>query len=282
MNNTGKILLGAGVGAFVGYILGTILADQIAPEYYTDEELDELEQNKRETIAYAELTEKYKEGSKPEKKLKPGLHINKDDGEKTNMGQKKNYAGMFEPKEPLEKLVRKYNQGEVDDEEDYLEDEEDYELVDNDEPSWEVEESDSNDFDEYEAMRDETKPYFLSEDEYDDNATGFKQVILKYYEGDDVVTDENNLPLNGNVERVVGDEALISFGLFSSDFDVVHVCNPKLKGEYKIVRHSGAYSDATFGPVKPAKDKSPSIEIHNVFKDAANGLLNDDEGDDEN
>ena len=237
MSRTSSFIFGACVGALVGWVAGELLADVFAPEYYSEEELEEL----------SEVLEDYIPEDGEIKTETKGIEP---------MGKKRNYQEYFkkagEEKEPLEQLINKHNDP------DYVEpDEED-----------EDEELDGEEVvdDSYVAYIDNINPeediYLMTKEDFETNDTGFTQTTLLYYPEDDVLTDVKDKALR-NIEKTLGTDALVSFGLYSDDIDVVYVCNPKLKGEYEVIRQEGSYSEKVLG-----KPKKKAVVHHNVFDDA--------------
>lgn len=252
MNNTGKILLSAAVGAGVGWIVGEILADHFAPEYYTEEELGALIEANGEIL---EENNYHLDQIKPVKTIddiRETMYVSKD---------KKDYTKYFskEEKEPLEKLVRKYNEDEL------IEDEDNEEL--DEEITYEAMEDDSYleevDLD----NRDKTQPYIMTIDEWVANETDLPQITLCYYPEDDILTDSKDRPLN-SVEKLLGPDALDNFGTFSEDNSIVYVCNPRVQAEYEVINMEGSYHDLVIGGLakkSKAKPKQGVAVVTNIF-----------------
>jgi len=248
-----KIFAGFLLGAIAGYLVGDLIAYYVAPEYYTEEELEELENYKN---LYGDPAAK-----EPQDHIHVGVTSHQPTEEEKNM-RKVNYSSYFgdgEEKPPVEELVAKYNDPEyVEPDEDEDDEFEDLEDVETDVPL--------NDLDTLLENRDENDIYIMTPEEYAENASGFKQITLNYYNQDDVLTYENDQPLeSGRVEKVIGDAALLSFGLYSDDPSVVYVCNPHLKGEYEIIlQEEVSYEEKMTGTI-PAQIK-PKV-VHNAFED---------------
>ena len=86
-------------------------------------------------------------------------------------------------------------------------------------------------------------PYVIHVDEFNDNELEFTQSTLTYYEGDDILTDEHDVPVY-NYKTLVGE---ISFGKGSGDPNVFYVRNPKIEAEYEILRDRGHYAVEVLG-----------------------------------
>lgn len=98
----------------------------------------------------------------------------------------------------------------------------------------------------YEAevtKRTKTEPYILHKDEFFDDEEGYIQLTLTYYEGDDILVDEEEAPIY-NHASVVGP---LKFGHGSGDPNVFYVRNDKRRCEYEILRHEGLYSREVLG-----------------------------------
>lgn len=79
----------------------------------------------------------------------------------------------------------------------------------------------------------------ISPEEYGDNIDEYEPVSLTYY-ADGVLADEMDEPID-DIESVVGDEALHTFGEYENDS--VFVRNNYTKRDYEILRDTRAYSE---------------------------------------
>lgn len=93
------------------------------------------------------------------------------------------------------------------------------------------------------ANRDSTHPYILHQDEYMNDEMGFTQSTLTYYDGDQILADEQDVPVY-NHERVVGE---LKFGHGSNDPNVVYVRNENARAEYEILLFSGYFEREVLG-----------------------------------
>lgn len=87
------------------------------------------------------------------------------------------------------------------------------------------------------------KPYVIHRDEYEDNEDDYSQSTLTYYEGDDVLVDEHDVPIY-DPGNVIGS---LEWGKGSSDINVFFVRNDRLKAEYEILRDHGHYAVEVLG-----------------------------------
>lgn len=96
------------------------------------------------------------------------------------------------------------------------------------------------------AKRTPGQPYVITDAEYLQNESGYEQVTLTYYAGDNVLADDRDQMVE-NVSRIVGDENLNRFGHGSNDSRVVYVRNDKMSVDYEILLHDGDYSVVVHG-----------------------------------
>jgi hypothetical protein len=102
------------------------------------------------------------------------------------------------------------------------------------------------DFEEELASRSEEHPYILHQDEYRDNQKGYKQEVLTWWAGDNVLTDEQEQPLS-NADELVDLNHMSKFGHGTDDFDVIFIRNDKLQVEYEIGRMPTSYEEEVQG-----------------------------------
>ena len=81
-------------------------------------------------------------------------------------------------------------------------------------------------------------PYIIHVDEFVANELGYEQSTFTYYEGDDIMADEKEVPVY-NYDDVFGE---LRFGHGSKDPSLVYIRNERLKREYEVIRHTGHYS----------------------------------------
>lgn len=241
MNKFGAATIGALIGGGIGYLVG----DYIAVNYMSKdddlylEELDEL---------VGDVTKDYEILSRNQKKLE----TNHKKIERVNK-KVKDYTQHFisQDRPELAALAAKYNEGIVvntpareGEEIEGLRDQ-----VDDEEDLWLENESTDIDPDELNAAYigiSEKDPAIISVSEYA-NDDEYKHITLNYYD-DDVVTDEDDKPIN-RPETFLGDDALVSFGVLSQDEDVVYVRNHEKKAMYEVVRLNKSYA----APAQPRR-----------------------------
>lgn len=102
--------------------------------------------------------------------------------------------------------------------------------------------------DEYEK-RDLGQPWILEKENFFENANEYSQTSLTYFEGDDVLCDEQDRAIR-DYEKVIGPDNL-HFGRGSGDKNVVYIRNDKLKADYEIVRNQRKYTQEVLGLEDP-------------------------------
>lgn len=93
------------------------------------------------------------------------------------------------------------------------------------------------------STRTKERPYTIHADEYFGEEMGFGQSTLTYYEGDEILCDENDVPMY-KYPDIVGE---LKFGHGSGDPNVVYVRNEKLHAEWEILRDKGKYEIEVLG-----------------------------------
>lgn len=97
-----------------------------------------------------------------------------------------------------------------------------------------------------EQNRSEEVPYVLHKDEYFNNETPFEQITLTYYEGDDVLADSNDTPVDDQ-DAMIGLGNLSKFGHGSGDPNVVYIRNHELQLEIEVVHSDGKFGEEVHG-----------------------------------
>lgn len=103
---------------------------------------------------------------------------------------------------------------------------------------------DDNQFDSTE--RDESGPYVISEEEFDENAMEFTQLQVTYYAGDDVLCMENDEVIE-DMEATVGEANLKKFGVGTKSKHLVHIRNPITEIDYEVAKSDGKYAREVLG-----------------------------------
>lgn len=105
-----------------------------------------------------------------------------------------------------------------------------------------------------EVVRSADVPYVIGTGDYYAEADGYTKLVLGYYEGDKVLADEREKPIN-DVERTVGTDNLKQFGFLSGDKDTVLIRNERLRTDFEIHREEGSYRDIILRQSIPAERK---------------------------
>jgi hypothetical protein len=96
------------------------------------------------------------------------------------------------------------------------------------------------------ANRSEDVPYVIHRDEYFGEETPFEQITLTYYEGDDVLADSHDTPIDDQ-DAMVCLGNLAKFGHGSGDPNIVYVRNHELELEIEIVHSDGKFAEEVHG-----------------------------------
>lgn len=94
--------------------------------------------------------------------------------------------------------------------------------------------------------RNPDEPYIITHDEFMENENGFTQGTMTYYNGDDILTDDKDVPVP-DIDDIVGSEALTRFGYGSRDRNVVYVRNEKIETDFEITLSQGEFSKEVAG-----------------------------------
>lgn len=93
--------------------------------------------------------------------------------------------------------------------------------------------------------RDEGKPYIITISEFMGNTSRSSQMTVTYYEKDDVVANELDIPWE-EYESRLGDDNL-HFGCGSSDPTIVYIRNEDRDEEYEVIRSTGSFAQEVAG-----------------------------------
>lgn len=89
-------------------------------------------------------------------------------------------------------------------------------------------------------------PYVISQQEYFENEHDYQQQTLTYFEGDAVLLDAQEKPID-EVDMVVGESNLERFGQGSTDRNIVHIRNTKIPMDFEVIRSEGKYTEEVLG-----------------------------------
>lgn len=265
MNKLQATILGAVIGGGIGWIIGSIVADELFPEFYDEDELAELKNQYAEYHIFGDFYDNEDNEEPPAEEA----YDHPKRGELVDYT--KYYVANPDYNKPsLDSLLRTKMTTEEDVEEYDFEDDEEYdeELPEEEIPYLDMDQLEEYHPSEYIDLRDtENGPYIITEDEFGDNEPDYRQTDLLYFSHDDVLTDAKNMPLQ-SISKTVGEHALLNFGVFASDDNVVYVQNDALRAQYRIRQLDNSYEHQVLGGKDKIAPKPPApVEVHNVFDD---------------
>ena len=94
-----------------------------------------------------------------------------------------------------------------------------------------------------EQHRSPTEPHVIHKDEFWREEMGYTQTTVTYYVGDDILVDQEDVPVY-NYQETTGE---LKFGHGSGDQNVVYIRNDRLKAEYEVIRDRGSYEVVILG-----------------------------------
>lgn len=94
--------------------------------------------------------------------------------------------------------------------------------------------------------RDESRPYIIHKDEFNQGDLEYDKSTFTYYEGDDVLADGQD-HVEDDPEGVAGVRNLEQFGHGSLDANVLYVRNDRLNLDLEILRSGGKYAVEVHG-----------------------------------
>ena len=121
------------------------------------------------------------------------------------------------------------------------------------------------DYEEEKKTRDSLSPYVIHKDEFWSNEMEFAQHTWTYYEGDDVMIDEEDVVVY-NHDQKIGE---MKFGHGSGDKDTVYIRNEKMKMEMEVLREEGLYSIEVMG-MEIDRGEDENVE-HSMMKKQKRG-----------
>jgi len=118
-----------------------------------------------------------------------------------------------------------------------------------DDEDHEDEDEDADDSPAEPLVRDTTKPYVITREEFADENETYSKISLTYYTQDDTLTDERDAPIRDT--SIVGEAYQELFGQDSDDPDIVLIRNDKLQVDFEISRMEQSYTFHVLGYGKP-------------------------------
>lgn len=98
-------------------------------------------------------------------------------------------------------------------------------------------------------------PYVISFEDFMQAEPGYEQPGLTYFSEDDILLDDKEEVIE-DVEKVIGEEALLRFGFRSKNNDIVYVRNPVLELDFEVTRSRNSYASDVLG-LKHSSDRRP-------------------------
>lgn len=235
MNRNVALLIGATVGAGAGYFVAAVVADYI----------EEKEIRDQAPVVVEEDEEQPTDDDEESSPGKPTM------GKKNKPKREKvNYTNYFTSidRPDLAALAKRYNEGVTEPHQDAVV----AQMI-------AIDEADT--FDQPKPSADAIT--IISQDDFNNNPDDFEVVDLTYYADEIMVGEDDNI-IPGP-EDIIGNDALVSFGMLSGDPDIVYVRNPKTRALYEIVRMSAKYAiDADADEIKPRRGLKKGIDFDEV------------------
>lgn len=100
----------------------------------------------------------------------------------------------------------------------------------------------------------------VSLEEFNENDGDYIQNTLTYFEKDRVLVDEKEEKIE-DIEKTIGEHALLNFGVISEDPNVVYVRNDVIKLDFEICRSPGSYVEEVLGMVDEGRVETVSERI---------------------
>jgi len=96
------------------------------------------------------------------------------------------------------------------------------------------------------ARRSGVEIYIITQEEFFTNEPEHTNATLTYFEGDDILADEADVPID-DLAQTIGTERNLKFGHGSKDPNIVHIRNERLQHDFEIVRSGGKFAEEVFG-----------------------------------
>lgn len=89
-------------------------------------------------------------------------------------------------------------------------------------------------------------PYVIHKDEYTESVAGYEQHTLTYFEGDDVLSNEQDTVIEDQ-DETIGLGNLSKFGHGSGDPHIVYIRNESMKVDIEVVHSDGKFATEVHG-----------------------------------
>lgn len=111
------------------------------------------------------------------------------------------------------------------------------------------------------ARRTKDEPYVIHMDEFLENESGYSQTTVEYYQGDDTMADENDMPID-HYQAIFG---FLKFGHGSNSRHTVYIRNDRLAAEYEVLLNFGSFREEVLGIRESDRAKKKDLK-HSVGK----------------
>lgn len=100
------------------------------------------------------------------------------------------------------------------------------------------------------------RPYVITVDEFMEENDHFEKQSLMWFEGDQTLCDERDLPID-DIAGSVGRDNLDRFGEFSKDDSIVYIRNERIASDFEVAFHPTTYIESIAGfKYRKAKDEA--------------------------
>lgn len=99
-------------------------------------------------------------------------------------------------------------------------------------------------------------PYVITKEEFYQGEKDYEQVNLTWFDGDDVLVDSRDSPVD-NTDSTVGDSNLLRFGHGSEDKNVVYIRNERLEIDIEIAKSNGKFAEEVLGFIEHSDHRRP-------------------------
>lgn len=105
-----------------------------------------------------------------------------------------------------------------------------------------------------------SKPEIMTRMEFENEKKHYDTKTLIYYTFDDTVCDpDDGDSVVVTPEDLIGEDALVCFGMGSQDPNIVYICNDKTSTKYEIVKLDASYSESILGLKYQPKTVNKSV-----------------------
>lgn len=99
---------------------------------------------------------------------------------------------------------------------------------------------------EEQTRRDESAPYLITIEEYMGDRHDFAKTTATYWEEDDTIVNDDEKPMD-DVNEVIGNDNLMTFGSDPEEPDMIWVRNEHLEVDFEIARDQRSYHEVVLG-----------------------------------